>query len=391
MNNDLQYHNIKYRVDRIRGLSFGKTSLLMDDNNENLQSSSNDLGKDIRFLLSKKYLDFTPVIRELGGQLYYIKSGSTGHTFKSIFNEDEKDKEYAVKVVAYSRKDTYGDLFNSERPENVEILMLRLLSDFVKNKKTPHIVLPIITFNTDINTFIDLPKKGLVTHRRYDTFVEKYNNGEFFDKVSILISEWANGGDLMDYVRANYKKFTLKEWRTMFFQLLSVLAVIQYDYPSFRHNDLKANNILIQKIHKSKKVYRYDIRGDDCITTYVVPNIGFLIKIWDFDFACIPGLINNNKVDAEWTKTINVNPEQNRYYDVHYFFNTFTSKMFFPQFWEDERIPQKVKDFILRIIPEKYREGENVSKKGRILINDEYLTPEEILRTDKFFKSFRQN
>ena len=390
MNKDLEYHNIKYRVDRIRGLSFGKTSILMDDNNDSM-TTSNELGKDIRFLLSKKSLDFTPVIRQLGGQLFYVKSGSTGHTFKSIFPEDEEDKEYAVKVVAYPKKDMYGDLFNSERPENVEILMLRLLSDFVKNKKTPHIVLPIMTFNTDIQTFVDLPKKGLVTNKRYDAFIEKYDNGDFFDKVSILISEWANGGDLMDYIRSNYKKFTLKDWRTMFFQLLSVLAVIQYEYPAFRHNDLKANNILIQKIQKSNKVYRYDIRGDEIVTTFVVPNIGFLIKIWDFDFACIPGIINNNKVDAEWTKAINVNPEQNRYYDVHYFFNTFTSKVFFPQFWEDKRIPQKVKDFVLRIVPEDYREGKKISKKGRLLVNDEYKTPEEILRTDKFFKSFRKD
>ena len=118
MNKDLEYHNIKYRVDRIRSLSFGKTSILMDDNNDSM-TTSNELGKDIRFLLSKKSLEFTPVIRQLGGQLFYVKSGSTGHTFKSIFPEDEQDKEYAVKVVAYPKKDMYGDLFNSERPENV--------------------------------------------------------------------------------------------------------------------------------------------------------------------------------------------------------------------------------------------------------------------------------
>ena len=28
------------------------------------------------------------------------------------------------------------------------------------------------------------------------------------------------------------------------------------------------------------------------------------------------------KVESKWTKKINVTPEQNRYYDIHYFFNT---------------------------------------------------------------------
>ena len=42
-------------------------------------------------------------------------------------------------------------MFNVKRPENAELLMLRLLSQFVKNKQTPHIVLPITTFNTSIN------------------------------------------------------------------------------------------------------------------------------------------------------------------------------------------------------------------------------------------------
>ena len=108
----------------------------------------------------------------------------------------------------------------------------------------------------------------------------------------------------------------------MFFQLLSVLAIIQTKYPGFRHNDLKANNILIHKIpiSKNNNKFKYKINNQ----VYIAPNIGFQIKLWDFDFACIPGIVDNNKVEAEWTNRLNVKPEQHRYYDVHYFFNTFT-------------------------------------------------------------------
>ena len=124
---------------------------------------------------------------------------------------------------------------------------------------------------------------------------------------------------------------------------------------------------------------------------YNVPNIGFQIKLWDFDFACIPGIVDNAKVDAEWTDRINIKPEQNRYYDVHYFFNTLTKKGFFPEFWTEPEIPEKVREFVNRIIPEKYRDGDLVSEKGRILVNDEFLIPDEIIKNDPFFKVWRVN
>ena len=54
---------------------------------------------------------------------------------------------------------------------------------------------------------------------------------------------------------------------------------------------------------------------------YVIPNIGFQIKLWDFDFACIEGVVNNSKVNAKWTDKINVSYGKNQYYDIHYFFN----------------------------------------------------------------------
>jgi serine/threonine protein kinase len=327
----------------------------------------------------------------LGGKLLYVKSGSTGHTFKGVFTEEkDKDKEsYAVKIVAYPKKENYGDMYNVKRPENTELLMIRLLSYFVINKQTPHIVLPITTFNTSIKPFLSLTKSNIVNNKKFEQFVEKYEKGEYYQNVSILVSEWANGGDLLDYIRKNYKKLKVAEWRTIFYQILSVLAIIHARYPTFRHNDMKANNILIHftDTENAQDKFLYKINGQ----TYIVPNIGFQIKLWDFDFACIPGIVDNAKVDAEWTDKINIKPEQNRYYDIHYFFNTLIRKGFFPEFLTAEEIPQKVKDFVFRVIPEKYQTGKHVTDRGRILINTEINTPDNILKTDSFFKSMRLN
>ena len=347
--------------------------------------------EDIRELLPKKYIEFGKAISELGGKLLYIKSGSTGHTFKGVHPppNDENRQPYAVKIVAYPKKENYGDMYNIKRPENTELLMIRLLSYFVINKQSPHIVLPMTTFNTSIKPFLNLTKSNIVNNKKFEQFVERYENGEYYQNVSILVSEWANGGDLLDYIRKNYKIMKTKHWRTILFQILSVLAVIHSKYPSFRHNDMKANNILIHNIDvdQNSKKYLYKINNQ----TYVVPNIGFQIKLWDFDFACIPGIVDNSKVKADWTKKINISPEQNRYYDIHYFLNTLTRKGFFPEFWTADEIPDKVKEFVKRVVPEKFQSGKLVSDRGRILVNDEYLNPDELLKNDPFFKVMRKN
>jgi serine/threonine protein kinase len=392
MNKKKDFNFISDRLNSIQSMKgCNNIDLIIDFKNstESFEYPSNT--DDIRELLPKKYIDFGKAITELGGKLLYIKSGSTGHTFKGVHpppNDDNK-QPYAVKIVAYPKKENYGDMYNIKRPENTELLMIRLLSYFVINKQTPHIVLPITTFNTSIKPFLNLTKSNIVNNKKFEQFVEKYEKGEYYQNVSILVSEWANGGDLLDYLRKNYKTMKTKHWRTIFYQILSVLAIIHAKYPSFRHNDMKANNILIHKIDidENNKKYLYKINQQH----YIVPNIGFQIKLWDFDFACIPGIVDNSKVDAEWTNKINITPEQNRYYDVHYFFNTLTRKGFFPEFNTAPEIPDKVREFVRRVIPDKYESGKLVSERGRILVSDEYLTPDEILKNDKFFKIMRKD
>lgn len=384
---DNKFNSIDHRIDNIQKFIKNKiVDSMVNFDNKNNEISSDTGDDDIREFIKKKYIDFNTVINELGGKLLYIKSGATGHTFKGI-NFDSNKPDYAVKVVAYSKKDDYGAMFDIKRPENTELMMIKLLSWFVKNNQSPHIVLPMTTFNTSIKTFVNLSKDNIVKNKRFDNFVSKYNKGEYHDNVSVLISEWANSGDLLDYLKKNYKTMKLKDWRVILFQLLSVLSIIQTKYPGFRHNDLKANNILVNKIGVSSKnkYFLYKINNQK----YEVPNSGLQIKIWDFDFACIPGIVENNKVNAEWTNKINISASQNRYYDIHYFFNTLVKKGFFPQFYTEPEIPEKVKSFVKRIVPSHLTKGDNVAERGRLLLNEEYLIPDEILKNDKFFASFR--
>lgn len=426
-NNEDRYRDtIKYRVEFIRELLRGKTlQPLVNFAHHDTEyfavgshdSDTEERSNDTRYDLNKRMHNFNKIITEIGGNLQYIKSGTGGHTFKGQIKIDDNDSfEYAVKVVAYTKKKKYGGIYDTRRHENAEIKMLRLLSYFIVNKKTPHIILPVATFNTKIDPFLNLLKDEVVddSDEKYIEFINNYKKGYYHDEVSILISEWANRGDLLDYIRKNYAKMNLIHWKVFFFQIISTFAVIQSKFPSFRHNDAKANNFLIHKtkMNGEKPTRTYVIVGK----TYRVIDVGYMIKLWDFDFACIPGIVDNMKTTLDWTKPINVTTKQHRYYDIHYFFNTLVFCGFFPNFMNTRNIPDEVKEFVKRIIPEKYRSihckhqrtvtikkrGNEeievidpcihchslVHEKGRLLVDDEYITPDKILE-DPFFDDFR--
>lgn len=419
--------SIPFRIKFIQELLRGKTLRpLIDFNRDETEyykhgtvcDNENDsygetTSNDTRVALHKKVDNFHSIITQIGGKLHYIKSGTTGHTFRGEIQCDPNNEssifEYAVKVVAYPKKSKYGEIYNTTRPENAEIMMLRLLSYFIVNKQTPHIVLPIATFNTDIQPFLSLLEDNVVdeSDKKYLSFIDKYKKKEFHDQVSILVSEWANRGDLLDYIRKYYKQIKLDHWKIFFFQIISTLAVIQSKFPDFRHNDLKANNVLIHKIGRERPKFTYTVLRDK----YTVPNLGYTLKLWDFDFACIPGVVDNIKVELPWTKPINVRPVRHQYYDLHYFFNTLAFTGFFPRFMSSEYVHPEVKEFVKRVVPEKYRTKicihmappktkkdkerqckichKYVHSKGRLLVNDEYVTPAKLLRNDPFFEVFR--
>jgi serine/threonine protein kinase len=346
---------------------------------------------DSRTVLGKKTLNFYNIINRLNSKLIYIKSGAYGNTFKGIVTDDQDNEiiSFAVKVVAYPKKDGYGSLFNITRPENAEICMLKLLSYFVIKCQTPHLILPICTFNTSIKPFLTLQDEEVVAkdNEKYTEFIKNYNNDMYYETVSVVISEWANRGDLSMFLKKHFKKLELIHWQCIFFQIISTLAVIQSKYPSFRHNDLKANNILISKTDTCNKKLLYKVNKKE----YILPAIGYCIYLWDFDFACIPGVVENSKVYQKWTKKINITSNKNRYYDIHYFFCTLIFKGFLPELMIEKNVPKEVKQFINYILPEEYRPGhpsEKVNKRCRLLVDDELFKPVDLL-DHPFFKPFQ--
>lgn len=344
----------------------------------------------------KKIKNINEVMNNAGYDMIYIKSGSTGHTFKAQ-SRTNPDYKFAIKVCGYC-KDEYGPKNDPGRPENVEVSVFALLSNLMLSKATPHLVMPLGTFHTAIQHFtdpsiIDGYNPKLKRYEMYTKFLKRYNKNRFDKFVSVLIVEWCNGGDLLDYIKCNHKTMTTRIWKIIFLQILLTLAKIHERYPTFRHNDLKANNILVQLSEdfdkNTKGSYKYEFDK----YFFVVPNIGISVKLWDFDFASINGKIENNKVNSDWTHEMNITNETNQYYDMHYLFNSLMSNRFLPNF--QKIVPIEILEFIDRIIPQIYRtpieggETPYVNERGRIQVNEEYTTPYQTITSDILFDKYR--
>lgn len=395
--------------------------------------------------IDKPVCDFAEIMDCVGFKLRYVKSGAYGHTFHASSLDGKT--QVAIKIVPYCKgKRSLDDIDDPKNPVNVEILMLRLLSQYVTNERCPHIVAPIITFNTPIHSFIDYisnnnfhyfdknakVSKPLSEQSSYKEFLLKQKKGYYHDTLSVLISEWADRGDFLEYLQANYLEFTETTWKVLFFQIVAMLACIQQNFPNFKHNDLKANNILIKSNHASNrfKCYKYCIYN----RYYLIPNIGISIKFWDFDFSSIESVIDNAKLEFKWAKDLGISSVANRYADLHYFFNSLIH-FFDPLKKKNDSIPESVFAFINRIIPSdkvlRCRTKEEVHESNKKVIEEvprtwfdhasqkwittiqkkevvkkvkevrkkptfrmesltlEYMSPEMLLKTDEFFQEFR--
>ena len=302
-----------------------------------------------------------------------------------------------------------------ENPTNyatVEMRATKLLGDF----DSDYFVKPIDIFYCDIDPFIYLDPNYIVLREintYYDKFLKKYypkltSSSSYFDsdeqnyvdeklempvidpkykKVAIIVYPWQHD-DLLSFIKKNHACLGVYDYANIFFQILSALVMVQEKYPAFRHNCFKANDIFIN--YCDDNPLELELAG----SKYIFPRCSVQIKLWDFSFACIKDLIENDKVNAEWSSTIGINNSQNRYYDMHYFFSTLRMEAFLPDF--DEMAPVEILEFVNRIIPEEFRyydfDGKcnpNITRRGRLLVNSEYTTPLNVLKTDPLFQKYK--
>ena len=221
-----------------------------------------------------------------------IGSGKSGTVCKICMDSD-CDYKFALKKSQYRTIFQDGrevDFRYPYRPENVEVAIFKLLNRLLLNGLTPHIPFymgDFICYEPDIG----------------------YSRS--------IIMEWADGDlhKLLNNIPDKYSEEPMVFYKNIIFQILAALAVIQKYVPNFRHNDLHTKNILYFET-PGVGYYKYMI-GD---MEFTVPDMGFQLALWDFDFSSVAGEIDNMNVFNYLM--LGITEERNHYIDMYKVFNS---------------------------------------------------------------------
>ena len=172
--------------------------------------------------------------------------------------------------------------------------------------------------------------------------IQKCNN------ITFMYSEYANSGTLKSFLKNNRNNILPIHFRTIVTQILYNLYRIQKKYPSFRHNDLHADNILINSTSPSR-VKLYKVNN----STLKVHDIGIQALISDYGLSTVNG-IKNPEVDNDpklfYKTKSGIFRGSHPMYDIQYFLNALRQEIRILGIHNGMEVIQ----FIERILPREY-------------------------------------
>lgn len=312
--------------------------------------------KDIRHEIKKKRIIFDENKEKFGldefSQLTKVKNTSEikGYPFKGRKSK-YNDIQFGMKIVPIETK-----YEKHEHPCNLENLILKELTDKLVNTNiSPHITYYLGT--QKISNKSKALKMLNLKRLEVEDKIRTHSN--------MLLSEFVEGGSLDNWVYDVYendKEISDNQWKSIVFQLVYTIYIIQHYY-KMMHNDFHYGNILIDNSIESKGYLVYDIDGK----RFYIKNTGIIPKIWDFEFCMVYSdnikdsyankfIIGSYEYDKKLHKTIieersddstlktedlNVPFNYNEVYDLHYFLTSLL----------DLYISQELFDWIIGLYP----------------------------------------
>lgn len=201
-------------------------------------------------------------------------------------------------------------------------------------------------------------------------------------RKNIMYSEYVNGGALEDYIKKNIDKLRPIHFRFIVTEILYNLYSIHKKYPSFRHSDLHAKNILINTDTPTLKKTEMKI---DKITLNV-EDVGIRTLLTDYGLSSTSTVKNpaTKGLDKEW----GISPKSHPMYDVHLFLNAL---FLVCVRLNTESVSETIR-FIQRILPREYL-GNKTSKvenfRLRLNVDHSGLPTFEQIFADRFFVPYR--
>jgi|UniRef100_A0A6C0J741 hypothetical protein len=287
-------------------------------------------------------------IKKNKDNIEFIGSGA----YASAYMIDENNTEYehntyVVKNCAYQEDEHINDI---EENVNCEVRMIKHLNNFIFNSISPHILLYIKHAQC---TACNNPSMRIVTEVCRSN-VEELSN-----------EEWPY----------------LKNMDIIIFQVLYTLHCIQSVYPEWRHNDLKIDNVFIDKVAEDD--YYYKIQNK-----FFKISTDMFAKISDFGLAHLPNIIINKAVypnpELDWDPTTNgMRPTQNRYYDMHMFLNEINIE--YVDDYAKSTLDTNMVNLIKDMLPDQYRSDVYV-KGNKLKTNKKTALSEHCLLEDIEYK-----
>jgi len=282
-------------------------------------------------------------------------------TFKRI-----STTSYPCTVSIGEYNPSNANLNDLRRSELINMAMHYILSEIVISERVKYILLPIANFDI---TFGQL--------KQFSSDVAN-NLGDFADNANLYVNvteQYFDMYTLNEFFEENIKKLNIREWKVLFFQVLYTLSKISERLRKFRHNMLNLDAIRVYITKNNNSVDRYRV-GDKL---FEIPNVGFEIRITDFEKSYTADYIRNKD-----TNLVSDNP----YYDVNYFFQ---SIIYLIQ--KNNVLHTELNQFLLDMVPENLRipnENEFAGLDERLFdaIATTVETPAIILRKNNFFSEF---
>lgn len=200
----------------------------------------------------------------------------------------------------------------------------------------------------------------------------------------IMYSEYANGGALEEFINKNKNTLRPIHYRFMITQVLYNLYRIHKKYPSFRHSDLHAKNVLVNTDTPTLKVETYKIGN----TTLNVEDVGLRLMLSDYGLSSTKTIKNPDTrgLEEDW----GISPKSHPMYDVHLFLNA----MFLVCARIGSESAIETVKFIDRILPYDYK-GSNTPKlknfRMRINANHSRFPTFEQIFADAYFLPYRSS
>jgi hypothetical protein len=287
-------------------------------------------------MLSTNFLEDLTIIKKM------YKGKQLNDIINNVFNTNLSYSGFYESAYVFKRlNNPQTDILIREYPLNqesnpntslnVDKIINYVLSDLVIHKKTKNILINICN--------IDIPTSEL------EIFIKKYPEIKVKNMLSVSIRE--HFYKLITLRECLEKENNIEIYKDCIFQVLHCLDVIQSMYPSFRHNNLNIDTILMYKKSEKKNTYTLNKKN------YAFTSSGD-IKITNFLKSSIKDYVENVSIEPDLQSP-------NIYYDIDIFLQSLLSL----------KLPKKISEFISR----NYEKGITARQ---IILNDSLFTNEEL-------------